>query len=229
MADDTFFNEENKEAPAEETQTFKLGDKEYTQEEIQSLVGLGELAKEAETKYNTKIDKVFPAFTRATQERNEALEKLKSYENPAPQPIQSNTNFSLSEEQRTQAIQQLKDLGFVSKEDAQKQAYEVLQGQKLIENIDSLITDAQTQGNPLTTREDLLGHMGYTGIKDPRKAYKDLFETELDQIKEKKLASIKPGGMVTTEASTAGSKNPVTVKATRANLAQLIAEALPVN
>ncbi len=47
MADDKFFNEQTEETQAE-PEVFKLGEKEYSQEELQKLVGLGEMAKEAE-------------------------------------------------------------------------------------------------------------------------------------------------------------------------------------
>ncbi len=68
--------------------------------------------------------------------------------------------------------------------------------------------------------------MAETGIKNPQKAYKDMFEDELDAIKEKKLAEIKPQGMITTNGSQAGGKQPAPVKITRANLTSLVQQAL---
>ena len=41
---------------------------------------------------------------------------------------------------------------------------------------------------------------------DPEKAYKLMFEKEIDEINAKKIDSIKPKGMYTEEKSTAGSK-----------------------
>lgn len=233
MADDKFFNDKGEEidAPAQETETFKLGDKEYTQEELQSLVGLGEQAREVETKYSTKLDRVFPEYTKASQERAELKKKNEELEarlNPSPAALESNTN-GLTPQAREEAIKQLKELGFVSKEEAQQFAFTTLQADKLVNRIDSFISTQQEAGNPVTSRDELLTFMATEGIKNPEAAYKIKFESELDAIKEKKLGTIKPNGMVTTEASTAGSKNPVTVKVTKDNLAQVVASMLPVD
>ena len=50
--------------------------------------------------------------------------------------------------------------------------------------------------------------MAETGIRNPQKAYNDMYEAELDKIKEEKLNSLRGSGMVTTSSSTAGSKQP---------------------
>jgi hypothetical protein len=68
MADD-FFQEDQQ----GESQKIKVGEKEYTQDELNTLVGLGQIAQEVETRYNTKIDRVYPEFTKSQQ-------KLKTYE-----------------------------------------------------------------------------------------------------------------------------------------------------
>ena len=220
MAD--FFEKPAEETPAEES--FKLGDKEYSQEDLQKLVGLGEMAREAETKWNTPINKVFPEYTKATQKIKEYEAQIAEYEakKPEERPL---PNAQLTEEQKDEAKRQLAELGF-GEDQYRRIVREELAAKDLILNVNSLV-EAQTKaGNPATTSQDLLTHMQETGIKDPKKAYKDMFEEELDAIKEKKLATIRPQGMVTTEASTAGSKMPSTIKVNRANIAQIVAEAL---
>lgn len=220
MAD--FFEKPAEETPAEES--FKLGDKEYSQEDLQKLVGLGELAQEAETKWNTPINKVFPEYTKATQKIKEYEAKIKEYE--APKPVENPLpNTQLTAEQKDEARRQLAELGF-GEDQYRRIVREELAAKDLISNVNSIVTNQSKIGNPATTAEDLLTHMQETGIKDPTKAYKDMFESELDAIKEKKLATIRPQGMVTTEASTAGSKMPSTIKVNRANLAQIVTEAL---
>ena len=220
MAD--FFEKPAEETPAEES--FKLGDKEYSQEDLQKLVGLGEMAREAETKWNTPINKVFPEYTKATQKIKEYEAQIAEYEakKPEERPL---PNAQLTAEQKDEAKRQLAELGF-GEDQYRRIVREELAAKDLILNVNSLV-EAQTKaGNPATTSQDLLTHMQETGIKDPKKAYKDMFEEELDAIKEKKLATIRPQGMVTTEASTAGSKMPSTIKVNRANIAQIVAEAL---
>ena len=66
--------------------------------------------------------------------------------------------------------------------------------------------------------------MDETGIKSPEKAYKDMFETELDQWKEKQLRKITPNGIRTESSSTAGSKEPEPVVVTTQNLKTLLRE-----
>lgn len=225
MADNDFFKQDDTQVePEVNPEVFKIGEKEYSQEDLQKLVGLGEIAREAEEKWKTPINKVFPEYTRATQRVKELEEAAKL--NPEPQFNQPTQPGQLTQEQRAEAVRQLKDLGFVSKDEAQQYAFSTLQADKLVNNIDSFISSQKEAGNPETTREDMLNYMRETGINDPKAAYKVRFENELDRIKEEKLATIKGRGLITTEASTAGSKQPTTVKVTRQNLGQVVADAL---
>ena len=62
MADE-FFEDKKMEpqVPEEVTpEVIKLGEKEYSQEELSKLVGLGEQAVELETKWDTKLDRLMP-------------------------------------------------------------------------------------------------------------------------------------------------------------------------
>lgn len=201
MTDNEFFDEKVEEEIQPET--FKLGEKEYTQDDLTRLVGLGEIADELESKWDTKIDRVMPKYTKATQELAELRKQLAEPKAPA-QP----QNFeSLTPEQKELAKKQLADLGY-GEESFRNIVREELAAKELLTNIDVILDDAKENGQPVTTSRDLLQHMADTGIKNPVKAYKDLFESELDEIKEKKLAELKPPGMVTTSISQAGSKQP---------------------
>lgn len=214
----------------DEPQTIKLGEKEYSEDELNRLVGLGQIASEAEEKYKTKIDRVWPEFTKATQRESDYKRQIEELQAKVNQP-QPTTQVSgeLTAEQKAEVIRQLDALGVGPKavEERQRQIVrEELAAKDLISDVDYLLTEAKDNGNPQTTREELLQHMAETGIKNPAKAYKDMFEAELDAIKEKKLAEIKPNGMVTTTGSKAGSKLPSEVKTTKDNLKQLLAEAI---
>ena len=80
MADNIFEEkkdeQETQEAKGPEEEKIKLGDKEYTQEELSQLVGLGEFAKEVETKQNRKLDKIYPDYVKATQRLSELEKEL---------------------------------------------------------------------------------------------------------------------------------------------------------
>ncbi len=224
MANDDFFKEENVED--NEVQTIKLGDKEYSQDDLSRLVGLGEIASEAEEKYKTKIDRVWPEYTKATQKNSDLQRQLDEANARINQPVQpqapANQSMELTAEQKDLARKQLAELGF-SQDSYRQIVREELAAKELLEGIDSLLADATENGQPQTTSQELLQYMVETGIKNPLKAYKDMFEEELDVLKEKKLSEIKPSGMLSTTGGQAGSKTPPTVKITKANLRDLVA------
>lgn len=225
MPNNDFFEETTEQA--EEAQTIKLGDKEYSQDDLSRLVGLGEIAAEAEEKYKTKIDRVWPEYTKATQRESDYKRQIEELQAKVNQPTQQPTQAQLTAEQKELARKQLEDLGY-GQEQFRAIVREELQAKELLNSVEGLIDDARENGNPVTTPQELLQHMADTGIKNPAKAYKDMFEDELDAIKEKKLAEIKPSGMVTTNGSQAGGKQPAPAAKpkNRDELARMVAESL---
>ncbi len=224
MAD--FFQPEEEQV---ESDTIKLGEKEYSQDELSQLVGLGEMARDIETKQNTKIDRVFPEYTKATQKLSESEKRIAELERQLSTPVQPQETVKPGEltiEQRDLAVKQLRDLGFVTKDEASQFAVAQIQGKELLDDVNFVLSEATDSGKPTTTPKELLDYMAEEGIRNPSKAYKLMFEDELDKIKEQKLSEIKPSGMVTTTQSTAGSKAPQPVKVTKDNMAKLIKESL---
>lgn len=202
MTEDFF--DENASQEDAQPETFKLGEKEYTQDDLTRLVGLGEIADELENKWDTKIDRIMPKYTKTTQELAELRKQMA--EKPA-EPAKPQDYATLTPEQKDAARKQLADLGY-GEDQFRNIVREELAAKELLSNIDVILDDAKENGQPVTSSRDLLQHMADTGIKNPIKAYKDMFESELDAIKEKKLSELKPAGMVTTSTSTAGSKQP---------------------
>ena len=213
---DFFKKEEKEEKPVEEIKVeetkepekVKVGDKEYGQEELSRLVGLGELGMELETKWNTKLEKVYPEFTKATQERDTYRKKVEEFEASQVKEKAAKGEELSPEELKKQALTEAEGLGLVHSGNVNQFIANYLSARDLIDDTEAVIAQAEEDGKPKTTTEDLLAHMETTGIKSPEKAYKDKFETELDELKEKKLSSIKSNGMQTLDGSTAGSKEP---------------------
>ena len=56
-----------------------------------------------------------------------------------------------------------------------------------------------------------------TGIRNPEKAFKDLYETKIDAWKEQQLESLRRPGMVTDSSSSAGAKQPKAEPVTKDN------------
>lgn len=230
MADDNFFNdsEQVEEAQTEEShaETIKVGDKEYSQDELERLVGLGELGKELEDKWSTKIDKLMPEYTKKTQELSELRRQLDSTKvEEVNRKAEAGVQLT-SEEIRTQAIAQAKQLGIVTKDDLndymENYYTQRREAERLIENVNSLVKDAEEVGKPKTSAESLLKFMQERGFRNPEDAYEIMFKNELREWERKQLDSARPNGLVTESRSTAGSKQPNPVKITKDNLESLV-------
>lgn len=206
-------------------QTIKVGEKEYSQDELSKLVGLGEMGRDAEEKYGVTLDKVWPNHQKTINEKL-ALEKELNDLRSKPPVVQ--TQEQLSEAQiKEQTRAYLNEMGYVSKQESEQIAFNMVQGFQLRNSTQSMIETQTEAGYPETTIDDVLKHMSETGINDPKRAYKDMFEDQIDKIKEEKLKSLKPSQFVTTTTSTAGSKAPAPQMITSKNLRDAIAAALP--
>ena len=107
----------SEDATKSETPTFKVGESEYTQDELNVLVEKGKLAKEIEEKQNIKIDKVWPGH-------QELSNKVRDYEKQIEELKQAKTatkvesGVELTEaEQIAQAKTEAKRLGIVTVDD----------------------------------------------------------------------------------------------------------------
>lgn len=201
----------------------KIGEEEYTQDELSHLVGLGKLGREAEEKFNVSLDKVWPNHQRTINEKRELEEELQRIK--AEREESNKPQDGLTEEQRNEVRKQLKEIYGdepLTKKDFEQYYVTRRQAEKLIDEVESLVTKHKEEGNPATTVDDLLKYMEENGVRNPNAAYKLMFENELDAIKEKKLSSIKQNGIVTQNTSSAGGKQPEPVKITRDNLNSLI-------
>lgn len=211
--------EEQNEVP----ETIKVGEEEYSQDELQKMVGLGKVASELETKWNTDINRLFPEYTKLSQEKKEWQ---RQQETPAPAVIK---NENTGEDEVQQAVAKLKELGFISRDDVDREVsskvMSVLAAKELLSETERLVREQSENGNPKLSSNELLEYMQETGIKRPELAYKAKFEKELDEIKEKKLSGIKPKGIITEDGG-AGAKVPQAKPITRDNITEALSEVL---
>ena len=229
---DNFFEDKNVE---DQTQTTEVPEKvtvggvEYTQVELDRLVGLGKIGVEAEEKFKTRIDKVWPNFQKIVGEK-QALEVKLAEREQREAALKEATGQPLSpEELKAQAKVQGKELGIMFQEDFDSLYLQRRSAEKLLEDAQVLIDDAKTAGKPETTMEALLTHMTETGIKNPDKAYRDMFEDELEKWKVEQTKKATPQGMFTSSQSQAGSKEPKPIKwagMKQDELGKLVAEAM---
>ena len=229
-----FFN--NKQEEKMES-TIKIGEREFKQEELAELVGLGETAKEYQDKWNRPIKDFYPDYTQKSQKlaeferqqadftKNQEAQKMKELE-------ERSRNDQLSpEEARQVALKQARDLGLLTRDElddeVNKRVAAVLAGKDLIGDVKTVIEVAKEKGQPQSTVENLLKYMDENGIKNPEKAYKLMYESEIDAWKEEQLKKLRPAGFSTQDSSNPGSKAPPAPPSiTKENLAAAIRESL---
>jgi len=218
-------------------QVFSSGDKQYTQEELDKLVGLGETAVELEDKWNTKIDKLYSGFTQKSQavkeyetEIGELKGKLEEQTKPEVPQDEAESIRQAKEAARKIGIvleDDLDTLGYVKKDDYVTLYQQQRAGEKILETAQSLSKEIDgTDGRPAFEIEEMLEYMKENNIGDPNLAYRIKNEEALDAWKESKYAEAKKPGLNTLEKSTAGGREPAKVKATKDNLSKLVSQAL---
>ena len=229
--DDNFFKEPNKNMEEQNQEQViekvKVGEEEYTQEELSKLVGLGKIGQEAESKYNVTLDKVWQNHQSTINDKKALEEELKTYKDKEIQAAKSKEEVS-QEEAEKMALEQAEKLGLMTKKSVDQYIAQVFSARDLINQTQSAISKHVSEGKPDITTDDLLAYMDEQGIKNPDAAYKLKFEPEIEKIKEAKLSTIKQNGVVTNQTSTAGAKVPEPVKITRDNLNALLAERVKV-
>lgn len=206
----------------------KVGEKEYDQDSLAKLVGLGETAIELETKWNTPLNRVVPEFTKKSQRLAEIEPEFNKLKQEREQLAARQTGSQeVTPEQRDQARKAIIDLlggDVMMTADFDKQYALRRAGEQLLEKTQDIVETAKKQGKPAVEVNKLLEYMGETGFKDPEKAYKDMFEPELDKWKEEQLKKAKPSGFTSQGFSSAGSKHPEPIKPTRDNLSNLLGQ-----
>ena len=82
-------------------------------------------------------------------------------------------------------------------------------GERILASVNKVLRQANSDGKPVTTADKLLEFMADpSNPKDPDKAYKLMFEKELEDWKQKRIESLKKPTMLTETKSTAGTKQP---------------------
>lgn len=215
----------------ETPEKIKIGEEEFDPSELQDLIGKGRFAKEVEEKYNTKLDKVWPEYTKATQKIKDYEEKEKTWMTQQAEQLANKPQNELSEEELSQqARMQAKKLGLVTIDDintyVEQRIGVINRATELNKECDDLEKEFNGKdGRPKFDREQVYEHMKETGIRTPMKAYKDLYEEQLDKWKENKFKESKKPSMYT-ENGLSGNHEPSNVKITKSNIGDILREVL---
>lgn len=220
--------EEQKPVVEQQPEKIKLGEEEFSQEELSQLVGLGKSYKEIESKYNTKLDRVWPEFGKSQNRVKELEAELENMKKASQMPKDLDENAVREAKEAARKIGLVTDEQFT--EFMGKNFRQFYQQERAAERLLDDCKDFEGEfdgkdGRPAFKTEEILEYMRDTGIKNPELAYKTKFESQLDSWKESQLAKAKRPGL-TTVTETQGFKEPKQVKITTNNLQDLIREQL---
>lgn len=206
----------------------KVGEKEYTQDELSQLVGLGEIGRELETKWNTKIDKVYPDYTRSQQEKKDYETKLKEAQDKISElQAKNGTGDAFTDEDIQKAKEAARKVGILTNDDFRQFYAQERAAERLLEDVKSHESKIDgSDGRPAFKAQEILEYMKDTGLTNPELAYKTKYEKEIDAWKEEQLGKVKRTGMTTLETTSAGAKNPPKANINKDNLGEAIREAL---
>ena len=198
--------EAQEEAVEEAIEKVKIGDDEYDPDDLKGLVELGKLGREVEEKYNTKLDRVYPEFTKKSQSLKEKEEELAALREEMSSLRPKSEEGELPPEERKKIYEKE---GILTQDQFDSLYQQRRAGERLLDTCHDLEKEFDGKdGRPPFKTQDMLDYMkeNSLGGVSPEVAYKLKFEKEIDQWKTDQLRKSKPDGLFTEKASTAGSK-----------------------
>lgn len=224
MPQDNFYTK-----PEETPEVIKIGDKEFTQEELNAKIGLAEKIEALEKAQGQPVDEIVKSWGQRGNAIGELKKQVEEKEKALIEATRKPTNVEWTQEMKDQAKAQLEDLlggapvtnkGLEDWYNQRRYAEKVVdQSEKLQKEIDG------SDGRPKFVMEEVIKHMGENGFKDPLKAYKDLHDSELEAWSKGQLEAAK-GKSTFTNTNSSQDKQPAPLKVTKDNLGALVSEAL---
>lgn len=219
----------------EEVESIKVGEKEYSAEDLEAIVGLGQRAKEIGESHGG-FDKYVSEFGKKSQRIGDLKKEIEESKSAVV-----TKEGGLTDEAKVEAQKAARELGIVLTDDVEKAVAEALDkgfdnryasrrsGEKLLEEVKTLATDIDgTDGRPKFDGEKVLSFMQENpGFKDPSRAYKAMHLDEIAEWSANQVLSKKKKG-ITTNTQTKSGKAPKEVAVNRDNLHEQMVEALNV-
>lgn len=215
---------------------------EYTPDEAQELIDTGRKTRDYESKYNTKLDTVWPDYTRLSQEKSawstekqELQKEIEEFKAKQQAQVETPTDVRAAREAA-------KKLGIVLDEDAkgfmteekmdtwytarrEKERAEEAGVKSVLAEADKIAEEVKESGSPIPfNKKAVLAYAGAYGMTDLRQAYEDMNSDQLAPWKEAQIASKKSSSLKT--LSGGGKKSPEDVKVNNDNVKDLLHEAL---
>jgi len=212
-----------------DTDKIQLGDMEFDTDELQELVSAGQKLREFEEGQGQSLEDMNKSWGRRGQQIGELKQQIQEYESKLTSYTNPTTPESQEIEQAKQTLGNLmNELGYVKKDEILTEVNAINEGRALLGEMQSL----ESQKNPYGAEElpkfetqQILEHMQETGIRNPERAYKDLYMDEIAEWKAEEKMKSRPSGLHT-ESGNAGNKQPSEVKVTAQNLEDMVRESL---
>lgn len=215
---------------SEDTNTaeaIKLGDNEYTPEQLNELVGYGQKYQEFEKKYDTDPEKAWSAYGKMSNEVKDLRDKagkvgeleaeLKGIK--SQKPANSEGDYTPSQVVEAQAALKklggvtkedipslLKEYGFVKKGDMDKE----FETRRIVGEFENLSGKYNGEdGRPKFDRDEMIAFMTRTNMQDPEMAYRARFSDELSEFKAQRIIEEKYPQIKTSNKGAADKKPTV--------------------
>ena len=196
-------------------QTVKIGEQDYSYEELNDLVSRGKFAREVETKYNTKLDRLMPEYTKATQKVKEYEPKITEYESKLRE-YESKLNpqsNEMSDDQKIEALKQAARIGLITEQTLEEKVTDIIDrrftqlstANTKISETRETIDKYKTEYGIEATVEDVLSFMSQEGIRNPKYAMDIMFGERLEEIRNQKSKQ-RDDEFLTQSSSTTGAK-----------------------
>lgn len=198
-----------------QSQSVKVGDQDYSYEELNDLVSRGKFAREVETKYNTKLDRLMPEYTKATQKLKEYEPKITEYEDRLKE-YEAKLNpqsGDLTDAQKIEALKQAARMGLITEETLEEKVTNIIDrrftqlttaNSKISETRD-VIDKYKGEYGIEASIDDVIDFMRNEGIKNPKYAMDIMFGDRLEEIRNQK-AKARDDEFLTQSSSTTGAK-----------------------
>lgn len=233
--DDNLFNDNpvndaGNQNPQPTEQKFTIGDKEYTQDQLNDLVTKGNQLNDIEARFNTKIDKVVPDYTRASQEAAELRKWKQEREQQDLDARAAQGNLS-QEELIRKAKMEAQTIGLMTDENTPQLIRTEIERVRLDDAVDVEIDNLKEMGidaNPAVIKRYMASmDADESGRVSLDEAISQIYGPQIKIYQEAELNKAKPEGMYSEGNSNAGGyRLPPDTKVTDDNIGALLTEAI---
>lgn len=230
--------------------TITVNGQEYDATEAQTLLDLGKRTREAEQKYNTTYDRVWPEYGKINQTNKELTQQLQEAKTQLAEFQSKQNKGTDTAADLTEAREAARKLGIVLDEDLGKAGY--IKKDDLDSYVESKLTEREQARQTLSIAEDLQKEidgtdgrprfntkavlayaraypvddpMGTLSMKDIlTRAYEDMHSDQIKTWKDQQIQAGKKQGLTTLKTS--GKKEPAKITLDDSNVSDALREAL---